>query len=539
MKNKKWMAAAVLGCMLTGSATANAYESRLKPFGDVPESAWSAEHIYTLAAVQALDGYQDGGFHPLAAMSREEFIKLLVTAAKTGYDADHPVTLTDVGRERWSYPMIGAALQRGWIKAMVDSGGAFHPAAPIRREEVAYAMGSLLLDKLSEAERASWLESGWKREQSSRAFADAAGVDEALKPYVYYAVNRGMLEGSENGLEPDKQLSRQEAAAVINRLLHKEAGNKPLEVTGFYAVQSYNSLGKMPLLDRVALGWWHLNYEGAGSAKLGSAGDPFKFNRPDGWEEVTAAASSSHVSKDLMIFANKSHGVEEFLGDAAARKAFTAAIAETLSDPKYGFTGVSIDFEDLYGADKKAEFAAFLSEVKEAAKGKTLTVAVPPTYYFEGYDLPSIGKTADTVILMAYGFLYKPDRLPSAPLPLVAEAVRDTIKAGVPVEKLVLGISKKTDQFIDQGGTTTYASPASSAVEERLKKPGVQSTLSVPYLLGHIRYTDGGAHELFYEDSDSLDRKIWLARYYGLKGVSLWYMGQFTDSDWQRIDAVK
>ncbi|WP_239633101.1 glycosyl hydrolase family 18 protein [Paenibacillus sp. H1-7] len=537
---KKTVMLAIIGSLLAGSATVSAYESRLTPFRDVGESDWSAEHVYSLAAVQAVDGYADGGFHPLASMSREEFIKMMIAAAGVSQDASLPAgQLKDVSSDRWSYPMIEAAMQRHWIDAMIDSGGRFQPTAPIRREEVAYAMGTMLLSQAAEEQRKQWLDGGWMKERDARAFADAGEINGALTPYVYYAANQGLFEGSEKGFDPASPLSRQEAAAVIHRLLQKDAGSKPLEVTGFYAIQSYNNLDKMKLLDRVALGWWHLDYKGAGSAGLGTSGDSHKFNLPQGWEEVTSAADQSEVSKDLMVFANKSHQIEAFLADAAARSQFVQSVAATVNDPRFGFTGVNIDFEDLYGPERRNDFTALLSELKKVLNGKKLTVAVPPVNYYEGYDLKAIGATADEVILMAYNFLSKPDRLPSAPLPLVAETIRDTLAAGVPKDKLVLGIGKRTDQFIGNAEQATYASPASSSVEERLVKPGVRQSLAVPYLLKRVQYTDGADNELFYEDADSIDRKLWVARYYGLKGVALWYMGQYVEDDWQRIGKLR
>jgi spore germination protein YaaH len=53
---------------------------------------------------------------------------------------------------------------------------------------------------------------------------------------------------------------------------------------------------------------------------------------------------------------------------------------------------------------------------------------VPPDYYYKGYDLQKIGATADTVILMAYDFTNENSVLPSAPLPLVNDAVRRTLE---------------------------------------------------------------------------------------------------------------
>ncbi|GIP37703.1 hypothetical protein J31TS4_09830 [Paenibacillus sp. J31TS4] len=536
MVRKKTVLLAAVGLLLAGSATADAYESRLVPFRDVSGDVWSAESIYTLAAVQALDGYEDGSFGPVVPMTKEEFVKLLAASAQTEPAASGATGLADVAADRWSYGYIAAALNGHWADELVDGEGKFRPTAAIRREEAAYAMGSLLLQRLPEAERKEWQDGGWREQRKLSGFPDDRLVDEELAPAVYYAVRGGMLEGNTGGLDPDSPLTRQEAAALIHRLLRQEADRRPLEVTGFYAIQSFGSIGKLPLLDQVALGWWHLQYDGPGQATLGSAGDPFKFNVPEGWEQVTAAASQSGIGKQLTVFANKSHGLEAFLDDAAARQAFVTSLASALNDPRYGFSGLCIDFEDLYTEDRRDAFTSFLKEVKGILNGRTLTVAVPPAFYYKGYDLKAIGETADSVLLMAYQFLHKPDRLPSSPFPLAAEAVRDTLAAGVPADKLVLGIGKQTDQFIERDGEMAYASPTTDKVEARLRQPGVLQTLSVPYLLSRITYMDQGAHELFYEDADSIGRKLWLARYYGLKGVSLWYMGQFAESDWTRIE---
>ncbi len=41
-----------------------------------------------------------------------------------------------------------------------------------------------------------------------------------------------------------------------------------------------------------------------------------------------------------------------------------------------------------------------------------------------------------------------------------------------------------------------------------------------------------GKHEIWYEDTKSIEKKLWLAKYYGLQGVTLWHMGNFTGTDW-------
>ncbi|MFH5184173.1 glycosyl hydrolase family 18 protein [Paenibacillus sp. TAB 01] len=534
---KKAISITLLALSLFQTASAQAYTSRLTPFADVDEKAWSAENIYMLSSVNALDGYEDGTFRPLDAMTREAFLRLFVSAVNAKPEAQ-AIPIKDVAPGRWSYEPIQAALQRHWINFMLDDAGEFRPAEPIQRQEAAAVMGHMLLDKLSQPEREQWLNSGWLVERDKLAFADTSGIAESLAPYVFYTVQQGIMQGNETGFSPVQPLNRQEAAKVIRLALDMTLRAKPLEITGFYAIQSYASLNRVPLLDQVAMGWSHLSYSGAGAAEASLAKDSSKFSIPDGWEEVTAAADQAAAAKELVVFANESHHVTQFLADAAARKAFVASLLRLLDDPKYGFQGVCLDFEDLYQESSREDFNAFVGEIKDALKGNKLTVALPPLFYYAGYDAKFIGGKADTVILMAYNFLHKDSRLPSAPLPLVSEAVRQMLDAGVSADKLVLGIGKQANQWIDRPGeAAVYESPASDLVEQRLKQPGVAQSLAYPYLLNRITYEDNGQHELYYEDADSIERKMWVARYYGLKGVSLWYMGQFTDQDWERIAA--
>lgn len=197
---------------------------------------------------------------------------------------------------------------------------------------------------------------------------------------------------------------------------------------------------------------------------------------------------------------------------------------------------MSIDFEGLKDAGSAADYVRFLKALRDQLGTRTLSVAVPPIYYYKGYDLEEIGKLADTVILMAYDFTHDADKLPSAPLPLVNDTVTTALQS-IPKEKLVLGISKQANQWITTNGVTEPAvSPAIPAVEKRLAMSGVTSSWPMPYFVTKANFVDArGSHVLFYEDTQSIAKKIWLAKYYGLKGVSLWHMGNYTASDWELV----
>jgi spore germination protein YaaH len=261
-----------------------------------------------------------------------------------------------------------------------------------------------------------------------------------------------------------------------------------------------------------------------------------EYKIPGGYGEAIEAADKAGATKELMVFSAAAN-LKDFLKDLPARQTFIASLLATLNNPAYSFTGVSIDFEGLKEAGSAADFVGFLKELKAQLGTLTLSVAIPPTYYYKGYDLGAIGKLADTVILMAYDFTHNDGMLPSAPLPLVNDTVQTALQS-IPKEKLVLGVSKQANQWITapNGVTGTALKPSIADVEKRLAMPGVEKTWSMPYLLTKAEFKDArGSHVLYYEDSQSIEKKIWLAKYYGLKGVSLWHMGNYTASDWELV----
>jgi spore germination protein YaaH len=520
--------------VLVAAGTAYAYDVPMAPYKDVTDQSWEKDYVYTLSALGVVAGYPDSGYHPKESLSREAFIKLLATTAKLDTSHTSGAVPADV-TGRWSAPYVSAAAERHWIDFMVNGVGEFQPAKPITREEVAALVGKYLLDKAG-VSSAQWAEGDWTKERDARAFPDGPKIDATLAPYVFYTVNRTVMVGDNQGFRPKDGLMRNEAAVVVNRLIDIEAAGRKLEVTGYYAIQSNSALGRMPLVDNVAMGWSHLEYDTAGTAKLGT--DTTSYKVPDGYESVVAAADQSHVHKDLVVYYGDGQKLSAFLQDVPAQEAFIAQLTAKLADPAFGFSGVSLDLEGLIDASDAANYLHFVQEVKAAIGAKTLAVAVPTDYYYKGYDLKGLADTVDSLILMAYDFTDKVSeaRLPSAPLPLVRDGLDRALAQGVPADKLVLGISKQANQWVTVGGKTTYTAPDIPLVEKRLTDPNAAQTFSLPYFLNLIRYQEGGvSNVIYYEDSQSIAKKIWLAKVYGLKGISLWYMGRFTASDWDVI----
>ncbi|MCY9659814.1 glycosyl hydrolase family 18 protein [Paenibacillus anseongense] len=517
--------------VLASAGTAYAYDVSLKPFTDVTNEDWFQNEVYSLSAIGIIDGYSDLTYKPEGTLTREAFIKLLMNAnqevAASGSGvAGAPV---DVEQGRWSYPFVSAAYERKWLDFMLDSQGKFHPDQSITREEVASIVGKALLDAQTAEARSSWTLQGWQNEKNKRNFADSDALNQNLLPYAYYAVNQGIMEGDQLGFHPKQSLTRKEAAAIIYRVIQTEVDTRKLDTVGFYAINSYPAINHMPLLDQVTFGWSHLKYEAPGNAQLETTTTEYRI--PSGWEKVVQTANTANIQKNLMVYYGEKN-LKDFLKDEPAQKAFIQSLKGVLTDARYGFTGVTMDFEGLMDATSASDYSQFLKALKAAIPSYPLTVAVQPDYYYKGYDLKEINALADTVVLMAYNFTHNDSKLPSAPLPLVNDAVKRTL-AFVPKEKLVLGISKQANQWITANGVAELYNPDIEAVEKRLAAPGVNQSMSLPYFLREISFQDDrGSHDIYYEDTASVDKKVWLAKYYGLKGISLWYMGNYTESDW-------
>lgn len=532
---KKIAALSAAIMLFAGTGSAFAYSAQMDTYSDV-KNDWATNSIYKLSALGVVSGMGDGTFQGNGVLTREAFIKMLMASIPVDSKTTKPMNLQDMqDTTRWSYDYVKRAYDQDLIQFMITD-DQFKPKSEITREEVAVLTGSLLLQVKSDTERKEWMESGWKTEESNRKFVDADKMNPDYLAELYYSSSLGIMIGDDTGqFRPKASLTRKEAAAIIERVINERIKGQALSGVGYYAIDSFKQANQMSLLNDVKFGWSELSYTADGVASLDMKNSEYKV--PSGWEAAIQIADQNKVQKELSIFANNKDGqLSKFLTDLPAQKAFIQSVQTAITNNPYGFSGISVDFEGLKEQAEQPAFVAFLQEFKKSLNGFTLSVAVPPTNWYKGYDLKSIGAIADQVILMAYDYTHMEDKLPSAPLPLVNEAVQTALK-DIPKEKLVLGISKQANQWITRpDGTVVLEEPSIKLVEERAAKPDSKVEFVAPYFLNRITFEDDrGSHEIWYEDAQSIEHKIWLAKYYGLQGVSLWYMGNYTASDYEVI----
>ena len=109
-------------------------------FSDVPDGAWYADAVETLASLGMFTGYPDGTFHPNSTITRAEFAAAALSFADMAPSAR--CSFPDVSAQDWFYHYVASAAEYGWIGGYPD--GSFRPSGSITRAEVAVIVNHML-----------------------------------------------------------------------------------------------------------------------------------------------------------------------------------------------------------------------------------------------------------------------------------------------------------------------------------------------------------------------------------------------------------
>jgi hypothetical protein len=108
-------------------------------FADVPDNAWYAKAVNTLASLGIIKGYKDGTYAPDKAITRAEFTILAVSFSNK---AAVNKSFTDVSNTHWAYSSIATSAEYGWVNGYPD--GTFKPDKIITRAESATIVNRML-----------------------------------------------------------------------------------------------------------------------------------------------------------------------------------------------------------------------------------------------------------------------------------------------------------------------------------------------------------------------------------------------------------
>lgn len=176
-------------------------------FTDLDEAAWAKDYINAFYSAGYINGVGENRFEPNRTITREEFLKLLVSALDLPLTDKAELTFGDVPQDAWYYDYIAAAVALGITNG--QSASSFGTGSPISRQDMCVM-----------AVKAASIKNITLTSQETN-FADSAQIASYAKDSVNTLFGSGVISGyGDNSFNPEGQSSRAEAVTVLYRLLH-------------------------------------------------------------------------------------------------------------------------------------------------------------------------------------------------------------------------------------------------------------------------------------------------------------------------------
>lgn len=528
---------------------------QVKPFSDVPQNHFAYTQIHRLRELGITEGIGNNMFGVGRTITRGEFVTFLVRLM--GWDIIKPAKgsfLDNMNPAHNFYGTIETALAHGVIKKDSDY---FRTDDPITREEMAIMIVRTLgYDTL--AKQLDIL--GKPFDDVTRNFG-----------YITIAKDLGITAGTgPNTFSPNGIATREQAAAMMIRMYDKL--NTPMEeLHAFYAISSSSQMDKFSQLDSVSFGWAQLEYdEKTKQVYINTDGGDNSYYIPQGYEGVLKKAEDYNLSRQLMFFVKDQSITDPATGKTVklaeyivtrpeVRKPVIDAMVSMVNETKkygssFSFDGMVSDFEGFKGDTLKQAYNEFLKELKvELSKtNKKLYVAVHPRgkpgqTYFDGYDYRTIGEIADKVILMAHDYdavsLTEEEMqrgytdTPVTPIDEVycaLKSITDPVTGVRDINKIWLQLSMDTVQWKLKNGKVERPVPYHPLYSQLIQRflTGAQLYYSEYSQNPYAKFynsEDGTDNVIWYENQRSIAEKIKLAKLFGIKGLSLWRLGNIPE----------
>lgn len=173
-------------------------------FEDVPQNHWASEYIYSLVNKGAINGKTERTFEPDGAVTRAEFIKILVSAMDIRPQSSAAMAFRDVQSGDWYYDYVSKAVSAGIVMGISED---YYGASElITREQMAAMLYRALV-----------LQAVTLPEGDGTQFHDQDTISEYAADLVLRLKAAGILNGNEqNCFLPNNHATRAEAAKVID-----------------------------------------------------------------------------------------------------------------------------------------------------------------------------------------------------------------------------------------------------------------------------------------------------------------------------------
>ncbi|MBP3361107.1 MAG: S-layer homology domain-containing protein [Clostridia bacterium] len=179
-------------------STTNA--DKMTAFSDMNGYEWASEAVNELYRRKIISGTEDGIFEPSRQVTREEFVKMLVSMFEL--PLSEAVYFTDAEKGSWYAPYIAAAAENGFVNGQGDI---FGVGQPLTRQDAAVMVNRIL---------------GYESKAGETLFTDNDIISDYAKGAIFNLNQKGIINGYGDGsFAPINNLSRAEAAVMLGKLI--------------------------------------------------------------------------------------------------------------------------------------------------------------------------------------------------------------------------------------------------------------------------------------------------------------------------------
>lgn len=282
----------------------------------------------------------------------------------------------------------------------------------------------------------------------------------------------------------------------------------------------------------------------------------FELNR-DGSLVLTSSVSPAFIAdmheRGIAVVPFLTNNWSRAVGKAALnnREALARSLADAVS--LYNLDGVNIDIENVTPKEREAyvDFVRLLRELLGPNKTIAVSVAANPwgisTGWQGSYDYAGLSRYCDYLMIMGYDEHYYGG--PAGPVSSYSflDMSLEYAVSVMPKEKVVLGLPFYGRIWADDGGFPNGYGLTNSKITQLIRNYGgkVQSDAKSLSAKAVIKVPSGGARQfiggqalregtytIWYENEQSIKRKLELVYKYDIKGTGSWALGQESPDTW-------
>jgi spore germination protein YaaH len=233
--------------------------------------------------------------------------------------------------------------------------------------------------------------------------------------------------------------------------------------------------------------------------------------------------------------------VSTFLASPSAQ----AKAVSQLASLSKGIDGINLDFE-FVSSSGRDKFTAFVQQFHAALSGPELTLAMPASIGYSGYDVPKLAAATERLLLMEYDYHWRaaPTAGANSPLDSVSHSVNGFLLQA-PAASIAMGVPYYGYEWptaTASAGSSTAAAGTAVLFHSAFAKYAAYGRLwdsasSTPW---YTYAASGQQHQGWVDDGQSLALKFQLVNSKALAGVMIWALGYDSGrgESWDAINAA-